>query len=218
MTTRSSASTSRASAVRLRSCHESPRPVETTTPSREASHPPSIAPTSPADGPTRGRSSRRGASVRSRARRMTKSASMTSGRVGGGARGVSRARAETAVSRPPIAAQQEQARFERATLPALLSPRPRRSLEEVRFDHSTALEFLELERIGRHLKSGIEWKQADQLSTEDADPCIVGAALDFAPDGGERGLRRVEEIHRHLRARWIGELESEGLHRGQSAG
>ena len=29
---------------------------------------------------------------------------------------------------------------------------------------------------------------------------------------------RVEEIHRHLRARRIGELESEGLHRGKSAG
>ena len=49
------------------------------------------------------------------------------------------------------------------------------------------------------------------------DARVVRAPLDLAPDGSERRLRRVEEIHRHLRARRIGELESERLHRGKAA-
>src|SRR5438477_9729459 len=77
MTTAPPASISVASSVRSRCSQPASRPVPTMTPSRAATQPFSMTPTSPAAAPVRGRSSFSGASVRSRARRMTRSASLT---------------------------------------------------------------------------------------------------------------------------------------------
>src|SRR5438067_1070189 len=76
MTTAPPASITVASSVRSRRSQPASRPVPTMTPSRAATQPFSMTPTSPAAAPVRGRSSFSGASVRSRARRMTRSASL----------------------------------------------------------------------------------------------------------------------------------------------
>src|SRR5512135_336835 len=75
MTTAPPASITVASSVTSRRSHPSPRPPAAMTPSRTPIHPSSIAPTSPAAAPMRGRSSFSGASVSRRARRTTRSAS-----------------------------------------------------------------------------------------------------------------------------------------------
>src|SRR3990170_1741513 len=213
MTPRPCASTSTASAVRSRSCHESPRPVATTTPSRDASQPPSIAPTSPAEGPTRGRSSLSGAKVRRRARRMTRSASVAMLQAAAGS---------AALSQNGPAPIRSPHRRRDAAVSVLVRGTPRDrpviSLQKVALDDAAALELLELQCVRCYLKRSVEWQQADELATQDFDACIVRATFDFAPHRGERCLCRVEEIHGDLITRRIGELESEGLHGRQSSG
>src|SRR2546423_5830872 len=77
MTTAPAASITVASALRSRCSQPPSRPVATMMPSRAATQPFSTMPRSAAAAPVRGRSSFSGASVSSRARRMTRSASLT---------------------------------------------------------------------------------------------------------------------------------------------
>src|SRR5687767_9584235 len=131
----------------------------------------------------------------------------------GGARRVSRTSTETAVSAMTSTGEMERARLRESD--TRCDPHDA-SLQEVALDHTAALEFLELQGVRCHLKSGIEWEQADQLATKDLHPGVVRATFDLSPYGRERSLVGVQKIHRHLGARWIGQLEAEGLHRGKA--
>ena len=102
-----------------------------------------------------------------------------------GPRGVSRTSAETAALRQLTKDDFERARCERATLHAV------QSLQEVRLDNSRALEVLELQRISRHLQSGIEWQQADELAAQHLHARVARATFDLAPASSATGHYKI---------------------------